>query len=579
MKLIEALKIVRTPQDQMKPRFVTSLVCGFNPLHFQTFLDAELRSQTVQCRPEINIGLYGDFWGNLERVQATDSDAIAIVLEWPDLDPRLGMRSLGSWTPSVLPDVIESAERKCQHLELAIQAFASKSLVACCFPTLPLPPVAFTPGWRASTLEAELKAILARLSARLVKTDNVRVLSQQRLDELSPLGERLDVRSELISGFPYQLKHASVLAELLSRLCAEVPSKKGLITDLDNTLWHGILGEVGADGVSWDLDHHSQIHGVYQRFLHSLSAAGILIGVASKNEPSRVAEVFQRKDMILPRESVFPMEIHWGAKSGSVARIMEAWNIGPEGIVFVDDSPNELAEVRCFHPGVECISFPTEEPHRMVPLLQTLRDLFGKSVITEEDALRAQSVRQSHHNQVIDRGVAGAPDAFLREAEAQLDLNFSKGPFDSRAFELINKTNQFNLNGRRFTTAEWNRYIADPGTFLLLVTYADKYGSLGKIAVITGRPMGSTLIVDNWVMSCRAFGRRIEHACLEVLYEKFDASQIDFAFSSTERNGPMQAFLGEMFGKPPLSRCGLSRETFRDRGPKTFHLVEEVGRG
>ena len=144
-----------------------------------------------------------------------------IVLEWSDLDPRLGMRSLGSWAPSVLPELIESTKRRCLHLEGAIQTFSSQSLVAFCFPTLPLPPVAFTPGWQASTLEVELKSCLANFSAQLAGKENVRVLSQQRLDELSPLGERLDVRSELMTGFPYQLKHASVLAELCSHASAE----------------------------------------------------------------------------------------------------------------------------------------------------------------------------------------------------------------------------------------------------------------------------------------------------------------------------------------------------------------------
>src|SRR6266852_8264176 len=117
MKLMEALEIVRNPQSQVKIPFITSLVCGFNALHFQTFLNAELRCRNVECRPEINTGLYGDFWGNLDRIRGTARDAVAIVLEWSDLDPRLGIRSLGSWAPSVLPELIESTKRRCEHLE------------------------------------------------------------------------------------------------------------------------------------------------------------------------------------------------------------------------------------------------------------------------------------------------------------------------------------------------------------------------------------------------------------------------------------------------------------------------------
>ena len=327
------------------------------------------------------------------------------------------------------------------------------------------------------------------------------------------------------------------------------------------------MGEVGSEGVSWDLDHHSQIHGVYQRLLHSLSEAGVLIGVASKNDPALVAEVFQRRDMILPQGSAFPMEIHWGAKSESVARIMKAWNIGPESIVFVDDSPSESAEVSSVHPQVECITFPTEEPQRVFQLLQRLRDLFGKTAISGEDSIRMQSIRQSHEYMEHEDVVAGSPDSFLREAEAQLDLSFTKEPLDPRALELINKTNQFNLNGRRYTTAEWKKYVLDSATFLLLVRYGDKYGSLGKIAVITGRWKGSSLVVENWVMSCRAFGRRIEYACLETLYDKYNAVEIEFDFEATERNGPMKVFLQEILGTIPKRSLGLSREDFGERSP------------
>jgi FkbH-like protein len=579
MKLMEALEILRRPQSREVAPFITSLVCGFNALHFQTFLSAELRCRNVERRTEISTGLYGDFWGNLDRLPGTDRDAVVIVLEWPDLDPRLGIRSLGSWAPSVIPELIESAKRRCRHLEDAIQSLASRSLVAVCFPTLPLPPVAFTPGWQASALEVELKSCLADLGAQLGRKENVRVLSQQRLDELSPLGERLDARADLMTGFPYQLKHASILAELLALLCGDGAPKKGLITDLDDTLWEGILGEIGPEGVSWDLDHHSHIHGAYQRMLHSLSEAGILIGVASKNDPALVAKAFERQDLVLPQESVFPMEVHWGAKSESVARIMKAWNIGPEAIVFIDDSPAELAEVRFAHPQVECLRFPAHDPQRLFPLLQRLRDLFGKTAINGEDGIRMQSIRRSREFQEHREIAAGSPDSFLREAGAQLDLSFTKEPLDPRALELINKTNQFNLNGRRYTSAEWRRFVLDPATFLLLVNYKDKYGSLGKIAVITGRQEGSKLVIDNWVMSCRAFGRRIEYACLEALYDKFGAAEIELEFEATERNDPLKTFLQEMLGTLSGRNFELSREKFLERSPETFHLVADVSRG
>src|SRR5258708_40172043 len=105
---------------------------------------------------------------------------------------------------------------------------------------------------------------------------------------------RLDVQSELLSGFPYQLSHASALAELLAALVRNPIAKKGLITDLDDTLWAGILGESGVDGISWHLEQKAHIHGLNQQFLASLASAGVLIAVASKNDPALVEQAFER---------------------------------------------------------------------------------------------------------------------------------------------------------------------------------------------------------------------------------------------------------------------------------------------
>lgn len=355
-------------------------------------------------------------------------------------------------------------------------------------------------------------------------------------------------------------------------MLAETTPKKGLITDLDDTLWRGIVGEAGPDGVSWDLDHHSQAHGLYQQLLSSLSAAGVLIGIASKNDPAVVADAFRRDDMLLSQRSIFPLEVHWGAKSESVGRILKAWNIAPDAVVFVDDSPTELAEVQTAHAGVEGILFPAKDPQSILPLLKRLRDLFGKASVSDEDVLRLESLRTSYQHTGNGNGQGGSPEAFLRQAEGQLDLSYTAQP-DPRAFELVNKTNQFNLNGRRYTSAEWQKYLLTPGVFCQLASYRDKYGPLGKIAVCLGRREGDVLFVDGWVMSCRAFGRRIEHACLSALYEKYDIAEIEFDFEATDRNGPLRTFLGEMLGAQPAGRVRLSRNHFQEKSLETFHAV------
>jgi FkbH-like protein len=443
---------------------------------------------------------------------------------------------------------------------------------------LPLPPLSFVPGWQASSFEMELRAAVHSAASHIAQHGQVRILNPQRIDLVSPLKDRYDVESELLTGFPYKLPHASALANLLACLTQRPVPKKGLITDLDDTLWRGILGEVGIDGISWDLDHHSQMHAFYQRLLGALSTEGVLIAVVSKNELSLVEQAFGRKDLALPANSIFPMEVSWGPKSEAVAHILETWNVGADSVVFVDDSPLELAEVKALHPDVECIRFPTKDSLGVYNLALRLRDLFGKSVVLQEDTIRAESIKRSYAGMVARGAAKTTPTSFLQQAESEMSFNFSKSPLDPRALELVNKTNQFNLNGKRYTEAAWQNYLLDPRSFLLVVSYTDKYGPLGKIAVVAGCLEEKKLKIDTWVMSCRAFSRRIEYRSLEKLFAKFEVEEIELDYVTTVRNSPLREFLTEILGEAPAPGSVVSRQAIEAHS-KILQDPQEITNG
>jgi FkbH-like protein len=587
MKLAEALKIVQSIPPQAPPLQV-ALLCGFTPLHLETFLRAELCRLFPGRSPQVQTGLYDDLIGNIERV--ADVSAAVVVIEWPDLDLRLGLRRAGGWEPSQLRDILSEANRSCQLLQKTMAAVASRIPLVVSFPTLPLPPVAFTPLTRASEFTLELRSCVASLSAALSHGPGVRIVDPQRIDALSS-APRLDVNSELSAGFPYTLQHASALAQMLAELVLNRQPKKGLITDLDDTLWRGILGEVGVQGVSWDLDNHSQIHALYQQLLHSLASSGTLIAVASKNDRSLVDEAFAAREPILRASDVFPFEVHWNAKSESVTRILHAWNISADDIVCVDDSAMDLAEIKAAHPEAECLLFPRDNPQAAYDLLEKLRDLFGKDKISEEDGFRAASLRANAElQQERETSSPDAADDFVRHIEGKLTLTSQKQPFDSRSLELVNKTNQFNLNGRRFEEAEWNNWLSAPDTALVIASYRDKYGPLGKIAVIAGdlsreknsnggSPPKRRLCIRTWVMSCRAFSRLIEYECLRWLFASLDVEELEFDFLPTARNTPMQNFLQQILNAPAEPHCRLSRAQFIEKCPTSAHSIEELTNG
>ena len=571
MTITEALKI-QQKAPAGAPVFAIQLVCGFTPLHMQTLLGAHLQQRLGDRRVTVATGVYGDLAGTLEAARAGSFEAIAIVVEWEDIDRRLGYRGAGRWGLAQLADIQNMANAMLERIGAAILQLPGGIPVACCLPTLPLPPLFHTPGWQSAEAELALDAAVLQFGSRLLRQPAVSLVNARRLGEDSPPSTRYDVKSDLLTGLPYTVPHADAVASALARLIVPPPAKKGLITDLDDTLWHGIAGEIGPENVKWDLDSHRQLHGLYQKTLAALAEEGVLIGIASKNDPAVAGAALQRADMLLPPERVFPIEVHWDAKSGSVARILQTWNLGADSVVFVDDSPMELAEVAAAHPQLECLLFPKNDAAAGYALLRRLRDLFGRPRLSAEDALRLESIRQGAAFRNLESG-AGAADAFLAQAEAVVTMESDCAAPDARALELVNKTNQFNLNGVRRAETEWKRRLAQPGAVLAVAGYQDKFGPLGRIAVVQGRQEGDTLHIDTWVMSCRAFSRRIEHQSLKTLFEWYDAARIDFDFAPTPKNGPLQDFFASLLGRCPEGPFSLTRAQFEQSCPRLYHRV------
>lgn len=575
MKLIEALELIRHPAADTVPEVRISLICGFTPLHLATFLAAAVRVLQPERRVAVRTGLFGDLGGNIARVDPSSAGCAVVVIEWGDLDPRLAIRTLGGWKPAAVADIVDSATESGARLEKALKELARRVPTILCMPTLPLPPLFPTGPDQAGLFEMKLHRMVASLAESLSECQDLRIANPQLLNEKSPHDERYDVKSDVVTGFPYSLPHASAMGELLAGLVHNRQPKKGLITDLDDTLWAGIVGEDGVDGISWFLDR-GHMHGLYQQFVASLAGAGVLVGVASKNDPAVVKRAFDRSDLLLSRDDIFPFEVQWSRKSESVERILKTWNVGADSIVFVDDSPMEVAEVKAAFPEMECIVFPKKDYPGIWNLLKHLRDVFGKPFLTDEDAIRLHSLRAAGAWQGVLESDGRHSDDFLRASEACVVFEPIQPEGEARAFELVNKTNQFNLNGKRFNEAEWQSIVRDPAALRFSVSYKDKYGPLGKIAVVLGRILGPKFQVDAWVLSCRAFSRRIEHQCLKYLFETLGVNEIEFAYQATTRNGPLQQFFTELLGRPAVPPLVLSREQFTTHVPKLFHRVESI---
>lgn len=571
MKLVEALKIVAKAPSGAKPMPVL-LACGFTPLHLQNYLAAHLQQANPARKVVIETGLFGDLPGTIQNFVAQAAGTAVMALEWFDLDPRLGYRQTGGWGQRVVPGILENVNARLHQLDSMITGLSSSVRLIVSLPTLDLPPAFHTVGWQASEAEVALSQALTAFASRIVAHPSVTLLNQQRLNAVSPNSSRYDFRSDLNTGFPYTQTHAEALGSALAGLITAPPPKKGLITDLDDTLWSGLVGEIGAAEVSWDLSSHTQFHGLYQQSLRALAEQGVLVGIASKNSPAVVEQALNRSDLVVDRTKIFPVEVHWDAKSGSVERILKAWNISADSVVFIDDSPMELAEVKAAHPGIQCLLFPKEDFVGGLKLLHQLRDLFGKPRLSEEDSFRLESIRQGMTFAAAGKTGSVAND-LLASAEAVLTLEFMADSADKRVWELVNKTNQFNLNGKRFTEQEWHEEMTVPDSFLVSVSYEDKFGPLGKIAAVKGHKQAGSVLIDTWVMSCRAFSRQIEHQVIAQIFKHFNASELVFQYLETAKNQPLTEFLRSLLKAEPKDGAKVTHNNFSQWCPQLHHEV------
>jgi FkbH-like protein len=583
MTLGEALGLVQQRKQAGRRRAIF-LVCGFQPLHLATFLQGHFAARFEDQGADIQTGLYGDLEGTLAAAANARADATTVVIEWSDLDPRLGLRSAGGWALSAQADILQSCKERLARLIPALKALGAKMPVALVSPTLPPSLVGHTASWQASRTELELERLVSAFLSEAGELAGIHVASPAAMARVSPSNARLDPLMELRSGFPYTLAHASAVAEQAVRLMFPPSPMKGLITDLDETFWSGIVGEVGAHNVNWTLADHAAIHGLYQQMLAHLSEMGVLLAVASKNEAAVVEEALAREDLYIPGKRFFPVLANWGSKSESVAEILRVWNIGSGSVVFIDDSEMELEQVRTAFPQVTCLQFSKKHPGKVLAMLERLRDLFGKPSVGREDALRQESIRA---NAALEAAAGGAVNgefgAFIRGLQGRVVFDCRKNPANKRLLELINKTNQFNLNGVRVGEGEWNQHLEDRDAVVVGVSYEDKFGPLGTIGVLSGRRAGDAVELTSWVLSCRAFSRKIEDHMLDYLFRQHGAGTVRMAFRATDRNQPLRSYLASLGmlhsedahaeGNGGGESAAISREEFQNRIEDLPHEV------
>lgn len=314
---------------------------------------------------------------------------------------------------------------------------------------------------------------------------------------------------------------APLYGDHLARIAAACVglSRKCLVLDLDNTLWGGVIGDDGIDGIKLGQGSPSgEAYLAFQRYAALLAKRGIILAVCSKNDMTVAEAAFNHPEMVIKRSSIAAFVANWEDKAGNLRRIASLLDIGLDSLVFVDDNPAERDIVRRELPEVAVPELPDDVADYAARVAAA--GYFEAVSFTTDDTTRGQNYALNAERKAA-LGQATDMEGYLRSLEMVLTAAPIEAAELARSTQLINKTNQFNLTTRRYGEVEVEQLANDPRAVTLAIRLKDKFGDNGLISVVLARPdsrfAADELFIDTWLMSCRVLGRQVEQAVLDVL--------------------------------------------------------------
>jgi FkbH-like protein len=391
------------------------------------------------------------------------------------------------------------------------------------------------PGARRSMAIAIDRGLAGRAAAADVGFLDAAALAQRFGTE-----RWFDDRGWYMAKMPYAPEALPLLARHTAAVLAARLglSRRALVVDLDNTLWGGVIGDDGMEGIVLGGGTAGEAYADFQAGIKGLVERGIVLAVCSKNDPEVALRPFrEHPEMVLREEDVACFVASWGPKSEGIRAIAERLALGLDSLTFFDDNPYERAEVRRALPQVDVPILPEDSVGFRAAL--EAYPYFESTGFTAADRARAGQYRARAEAEAL-RASAGS----LEEYQASLGMRAEIGPVTpvvmGRVVQLINKTNQFNVTTIRRNQAQLEALMARPGVHVLQARLADKFADHGLILVAIAEVAGAALEIDTLLMSCRVLGRGVEASVMaELARIAIDAgcTEIRGRYRPTERNG------------------------------------------
>lgn len=347
-------------------------------------------------------------------------------------------------------------------------------------------------------------------------------------------------------------------------------SRKLILLDLDDTLWGGVVGEIGWENLN--LGGHDPVGEAYVAFqqrLKTLANRGIALGIVSKNEEEIALQAFDNHpEMVLRRDDFVGWRINWRDKAENLAELVSEVSVGLDAVVFIDDHPAERARIGQALPDVLVPDWPTDKMLFVQALAQL--DCFDTLNITAEDRSRTAMYVSERKRRDLHKGVQSL-DEYLSSLDLEITVEALNSANIKRATQLLNKTNQLNLATRRMTEAELTAWNETENQAVLTYRVADRFGDYGLTGLASLQFEGSQANVSDFLLSCRVMGRGVEQTMLHVLSliaERSGATVLRARYFATPRNVPCKRFFDE--------KSGMSLEEDGDQARYSWDLSQPL---
>jgi FkbH-like protein len=448
--------------------------------------------------------------------------------------------------PWTVGDVEGLLAEKIALFEQLARSFAAHSDGTLVFNTLPLPSsltaqlvelgarAALGAAWR----EANIRLLrLAEKLTSLVVLD----LDPLIADGLAADDARLRVYAKVNLSPALLARYAREAAGLARHLAGR--SKKVLVLDLDGTLWGGVLGDDGVEGIEIGDGRRGEAFYDFQKVVKQLGSQGVLLAAVSKNNLEPVREAIRDHPRMLLRDTDFVrITANWRPKHENLQELAEALNLGVDSFVFADDSPYECGLVRRELPDVAVVPLDGEPARHPTRLLAG--SWFGIRGLTAEDRERTARYRDELARRTF-LDTFDSLDGYLRELGVTVRLATMTESDVARVSQLTLRTNQFNLTTERLQPTQVRSLATDPAAQVLTIRSADRFGDNGLVGAVLTRWNGDVLHVNNFLLSCRVFARGIEQACLAAVLRHATASHataVTGTYRKTAKNGKVRDF-------------------------------------